>query len=104
MRSPYAEGDTQPVFAIKDLFGNYQLPAKSRKTERGELLKYFATKLQWPISRVAYKLQGYSVQDFYYIQSVCDMAEREGKKKWSHAFNSALFVPKDGDATINQAP
>lgn len=62
------------------------VPEKTRKTERGELLKYFSGKLKMPIPRVAKHLEHLKeVRDLYYLKSDCDQAEARGVP-WSAAF------------------
>lgn len=58
---------------------------KSNKTERGELLKYFAGKLHLTIPRVAFHLTGFKLPDLYYMKSVCDDEERRGNI-WAKVF------------------
>lgn len=54
-------------------------PLPSRKTERGELLKYFSEKLRMPIPRVARHLSHLKeLQDLYYLKSECDQAVQRG--------------------------
>lgn len=65
---------------------------KSRKTERGELMQYFCTKLNAsrredglrPISmgRMGKLLQGIPTKDLYYLKSVCNQAKNFSKKFW----------------------
>lgn len=64
---------------------------KSRKTERGELLKYFSQKTGWTIPRLCGKLVGLEVKDFYYIKSICDDYERRGGV-WAKCFFGSLKV------------
>ena len=54
------------------------IQVKNNKTERGELLKYFAQKLNLTIPRVAFHLTGFKLPDLYYMKSVCDDEERRG--------------------------
>lgn len=60
-----------------------------RVTERGELLKYFASKLDKKISYVAFKVSHLALPDLYYIQSICNSYEREGNP-WAKAFYGSL--------------
>ncbi len=78
---------------ISDLFGkmHVSLETKSRKTERGELLKYFSGKMGKPIPWVAVKVEGLEVADLYYLKSICDKYEVEGKP-FGKAFNGSLKV------------
>ena len=88
--NPYGEPETNEPLTGNDLFGNLRfLTVKSKQTERGELLKYFSSKLHISIERVAVKVTGIPTQDLYYLQSICDTYEREGKP-WSKCFNGAL--------------
>ncbi len=67
-----------------------KIPTKSKKAnERGELLKYFATKIQKPIGFVAMKLTGLKVEDLYFIKSACDQEEKRGVP-WSKVFYGSL--------------
>lgn len=61
------------------------------KSERGEVLKYFADKMGWKIGRVARKVQGLNLQDLYFVKSSCDLYERDGSP-WRKAFNGMLKV------------
>lgn len=76
---------------MSDLVGKYEMPERGRKTERGELLKYFSEKLGHPIPFIATKLTGLTVEDLYYIKSHCDQEEVRGTP-WGAAFNSSLKV------------
>lgn len=83
-------GDPKP---IGTLFASYVLPVKNRATERGELLKYFSTKLARPIPRVAAYLKGMQdLQTLYFIKSSCDQAEARGIP-WGAAFHTSIKVP-----------
>jgi len=62
---------------------------KSRATERGELLKYFAGKLGRDIRYVAFKVTKMSVQDLYYLKSSCDAYEQMGNP-WARGFYGSL--------------
>ena len=65
---------------------------KDKKTERGELMEYFCTKLNIsrkedgipPISmgRMGKLLQGIPTKDLYYLKSVCNQAKHFSKKFW----------------------
>jgi hypothetical protein len=77
---------------IKDLIG--KPPAKSavRKTERGELMRYFTSHLNASrardghalitMARMGKILQGIPTKDLYYLKSVCDSAKNFSKKFW----------------------
>lgn len=96
--SPYAEvPDIQPK-ALADLFGGYttQRPKKARQSERGTLLEHFSQKLSMPIPRFVWRLTGLSIKDLYYINSICDSYEREGKGVWAKCFYGSL---KPADST-----
>lgn len=77
--------------SMQDLVGKYELPKKGKKTERGELLKYFSEKLHISIPLVAFRVTGLTVQDLYYIKSACDQAEARGVP-WGATFTSSLKV------------
>ncbi|MCI0597656.1 hypothetical protein L0Y34_01100 [Candidatus Parcubacteria bacterium] len=65
---------------------------KERKTERGELMRYFRTYLNAArakdglplisMSRMGYILEGIPTKDLYYLKSVCDKAQHFSKKFW----------------------
>ncbi len=65
---------------------------KSRKTERGELMRFFTRHLNHsraedghpPISmaRMGKILEGIPTDDLYYLQSVCTKAKNFSKKFW----------------------
>lgn len=83
------EDEKAPV-ALATLFGSYEIPKpKKRVSERGELLKYFSSKLGRPIPRVATYLTGLEVKDLYFIKSDCDQAEARGIP-WGAAFHTSL--------------
>lgn len=72
---------------IKDLFGEYKIPPKSRITERGELLRFFANELNKHVkkdgkmfneSRVAFFVAHLTVKDLYFLKSECEQAEKRG--------------------------
>lgn len=75
-------GDILPVVA-KD---------KSRKTERGELMRYFLTYLNasrahaklsmLTMPRMGRILEGIPTKDLYYLKSVCEKAKNFSKKFW----------------------
>jgi hypothetical protein len=87
--------------SARDLFGAFRyIPSKKRQSERGILLEYFASKLGWQIGRVVGKLGHLKdIQDLYYIKSICDQYEREGKE-WSKAFNGSLKPRKLSPPTL----
>lgn len=93
---PYAPDGTESrprsLFESLEGFSVPTEPQKTRKTERGELLKYFASKLHITIPRVAAKLgPGLTLDDLYFIKSSCDAYERDGNQ-WGKAFNGMLKV------------
>lgn len=65
---------------------------KERATERGEMLKYFATRLNvgrvrdgyapLTLARMGRVLQGIPTKDLYYLKSVCDQSKDFSKKFW----------------------
>ena len=65
---------------------------KSRKTERGELLRFFQRHLNYSrkqdglpnitMAHLGTVLQGIPTRDLYYLQSVCSKAKNFGKKFW----------------------
>ena len=66
--------------------------SKSRKTERGELMKYFCERInsgrlrdglaKITMGRMGKTLEKIPTKDLYYLKSVCDKAENFGKKFW----------------------
>lgn len=61
----------------------------TRRSERGELMEYFAKKLSKPIGYVAYKLTGFKVPDMYYLKSICDQAEQRGEP-WAKVWYGSI--------------
>lgn len=65
---------------------------KSRKTERGELMRFFTRHLNYsraetqlpPITmaRMGKILEGIPTKDLYYLKSVCSRAKNFSKKFW----------------------
>lgn len=65
---------------------------KTRKTERGELMRYFMTRLNaarardrlplLSMARIGRILQGIPTKDLYYLKSVCDQSKHFSKKFW----------------------
>ena len=65
---------------------------KNRKTERGELMRFFLRHLNYsrahdgliPITmaRLGHILEGIPTKDLYYLQSVCSRAKSFSKKFW----------------------
>ena len=65
---------------------------KKRKTERGELMRFFQRHLNYarkidgypPISmsRMGYILEKIPTKDLYYLQSICSRAKNFSKKFW----------------------
>ncbi len=63
-----------------------------RKTERGELMRFFMTHLNAgrakdhlpliTMSRMGLIIQGIPTKDLYYLKSVCDKAKHFSKKFW----------------------
>lgn len=69
--------------SLFDLLKDYKVPEKKeRKTERGELLKYFNENLRdkkgkrFGIPFLAMKLQGMQLPDLYHLKSVCDQESK----------------------------
>ncbi len=86
----HPDGFTQANATLK-----YGRVSTNKKTERGELLKYFAQETEKNIKYIAFRLTGIPTQDLYYIKSVCDeLMRRQDKEDYLHAFNSCLYVPK----------
>lgn len=67
-------------------------PKKTKNTERGELLRYFAERISAgriadgmravTVARMARTLAHLSVKDLYYLKSVCEKAPHFSKKFW----------------------
>lgn len=67
-------------------------PKKSRKHERGELLRFFQRHLNYAraqdglgkltMARLGKVLEGIPTQDLYYLKSVCSRAKNFSKKFW----------------------
>lgn len=74
------------------LFQKRMEQPKKRATERGELLKHFAQKLNTNIRFVAFKVTKMNLQDLYFIKSDCDQAEARGIP-WGAAFYTSLKEP-----------
>jgi len=89
--NPYAEEPGPKIQSATDLFGRLvpQAP-RSDGQKRNDLLKAFSKKLNRPIGYVAMRCTGLSLADLYYIQSVADKYELEGKGAWGRAFNGML--------------
>lgn len=68
-----------------------QGPKKDRKTERGELLKYFSQKTGKPIGYIAMRLTGFKLPDLYFLKSNCDSEERRGVP-WGKVFWGSIKV------------
>lgn len=76
---------------IKDVVKDVQR-TKTRKTERGELMRFFQTYLnasrvhaKLPLitmSRMGKILEGIPTKDLYYLKSVCEKAKNFSKKFW----------------------
>jgi hypothetical protein len=94
----------QPIKRLGDLVPKYVQTPKSktnRPTERGELLTYFILRINaergkgyspYTIPRLAQKLQGFGLQDLYYLRSICDDTRNRGGS-WSKCFFGSLKVP-----------
>lgn len=77
---------------LKDEYSKKVTPAKNRKTERGELMKFFTRHLNYSrkqegygeisMGRMGYILEKIPTQDLYYLQSVCAKAKHFSKKFW----------------------
>ena len=65
---------------------------KDRRTERGELMRYFCSRInpnrlneglpEVTMSRMGKILEGIPTKDLYYLKSVCDQAPHFSKKFW----------------------
>lgn len=92
--NPYHESEEKKPLTGNDLFGNFRfIPVARKQRERGELLKYFCQKLgksQREIGFVAFKVTGIPTRDLYYIKSICDQYENEGKGAWGKCFYGCL--------------
>jgi hypothetical protein len=95
--NPYSEPQVNAPLTGNDLFGNFRfIPVQRKQRERGELLKYFCRKLgkheKKDIGFVALKVTGMTMQDMYYLKSICDQYENEGKGSWGKCFHGSLKV------------
>jgi hypothetical protein len=77
------------MISMADIISSRAPVQKSQKTERGELLSYFSTKLDKKIPYVAFKLTMIPTEDLYFIKSNCDDYERRGGI-WAKAFYGSL--------------
>lgn len=76
---------------IKDILAGKKLE-KSRKTERGELMRFFLRHLNYSrkqdglppmtMGHLGVLLEKIPTQDLYYLQSVCSKAPNFSKKFW----------------------
>lgn len=76
---------------IRDLLPNIK-KEKTRKTERGELMRFFTRHLnrarktdgllEITMARMGKILEGIPTADLYYLQSVCSRAKNFSKKFW----------------------
>lgn len=79
----------------EDPFKGYQLKIeKNKKTERGELLKYFAERVDKPIGYVAMRCSGMKVEDLYFLKAIADKYSLEGKGPWAKCWYGALKEAK----------
>ena len=78
---------------IGDILASKEAPKeKSRKTERGELMRHFQKYLNYDrardrmtlitMARMGKILEGIPTDDLYYLKSVCDKAKHFSKKFW----------------------
>lgn len=77
---------------IRDLLPPAQQPSGTRKTERGEMMRFFTRHLNLSrakdglapltMSRMGKILEGIPTKDLYYLQSVCKRAKNFSKKFW----------------------
>ena len=69
-----------------------QATGKNRKTERGELMRFFLRHLNYArkqdgltpmtMARLGFVLEQIPTRDLYYLQSVCSKAKNFSKKFW----------------------
>lgn len=86
------DDDTEhEIKSTATLFAAHAKPVKSKVTERGELLKYFASKIDKKIPYVAFKVMKIPTKDLYFIKSTCDDYERRGNP-WAKGFYGSLKV------------
>ena len=78
---------------MKSISEIYKLPEKSKATERGSLLEYFAEKKGKPIKYIAFRLTGFKIPDLYYLKEEADRYEKGGNP-WSKCFWGALKLDK----------
>jgi hypothetical protein len=87
---------------ISNLFHQRATKPK-RQSQRGELLEYFHLNVnaerdgkkfkKLPIGAVAWKLQGLSVHDLYYLKSICEDERRRGGS-WGKVFWGSIRCNK----------
>lgn len=75
--------------STSDLFGEYKIPEKNRKTQRGELLRFISEQTGYNIKHVAFRVTGFSVRDLEFLKSDMTQANARGIG-WGRAFNAAL--------------
>jgi hypothetical protein len=76
---------------IRDMLPKIE-KVRTRKTERGELMRYFRERLNHSrkkdghpaisMPRMGKILEGIPTKDLYYLKSVCDKAKNFSKKFW----------------------
>jgi len=77
---------------LAETYGKGSAKKGARKTERGELMRYFQTYLNAArakdglplvsMARMGRILQGIPTKDLYYLKSVCAKAKHFSKKFW----------------------
>lgn len=81
------------MLSSQQLFENYKLQTtKSKKTERGELIKYFADKMNYSMPRAGDCLSIYNDDLLYALKQKCD-----GAKNFQACFNWHLYPKFDND-------
>jgi hypothetical protein len=78
--------------SIRDYLPNPEQQKKSRKTERGEMMRFFLRHLNYAraqdgyppltMGRMAKILEAIPTKDLYYLRSVCTDAKHFSKKFW----------------------
>lgn len=78
--------------SIREIKPSLEKAEKSRKTERGELMRFFLRHLNYArkqdglipltMSRLGFILEKIPTRDLYYLQSVCTTAKNFSKRFW----------------------
>lgn len=79
--------------SFNDLFKRYTLPERSKKTERGELVKEIAQYTGFTEGYIRFRTKG--MQDPATLRFILSSMKNVPKAKDAkHAFNTVMFIPK----------